>query len=71
MAEKKSEEKKKEGKKQRTKRSKSKKYSYYQIEGGKLLRERKICPKCGPGVFLAQHKNRSSCGKCGYTQYNK
>ncbi|MFH1591305.1 MAG: 30S ribosomal protein S27ae [archaeon] len=29
------------------------------------------CPKCGPGVFLAKHKNRSSCGKCGYTEFAK
>lgn len=26
----------------------------------------KHCPKCGPGVRLAQHKDRLSCGKCGY-----
>ncbi|MBM3229635.1 30S ribosomal protein S27ae [Candidatus Parvarchaeota archaeon] len=24
------------------------------------------CPKCGPGTKLAAHKDRSSCGKCGY-----
>lgn len=24
------------------------------------------CPKCGPGVRLADHKDRSACGKCGY-----
>ena len=26
----------------------------------------KNCPKCGAGVRLAEHKNRYSCGKCGY-----
>lgn len=26
----------------------------------------KNCPKCGRGVRLAEHKNRRSCGKCGY-----
>lgn len=26
----------------------------------------KSCPKCGAGVRLAEHKNRRSCGKCGY-----
>lgn len=25
------------------------------------------CPKCGR--FLAQHDDRKSCGKCGYTKY--
>lgn len=27
---------------------------------------KKNCPKCGPGVHLAEHKDRRSCGKCGY-----
>lgn len=27
---------------------------------------KKTCPKCGPGVYLAEHKDRMSCGKCGY-----
>jgi small subunit ribosomal protein S27Ae len=31
----------------------------------------KTCPKCGPGVFLAEHKNRTACGKCGYTEFKK
>ena len=26
----------------------------------------KNCPRCGAGVKLADHKDRSSCGKCGY-----
>ncbi len=26
----------------------------------------KACPKCGGGVKLAEHKDRRSCGKCGY-----
>lgn len=29
------------------------------------------CPKCGPGVVLARHKDRNSCGKCGYTEFKK
>ncbi|MDD1745947.1 MAG: 30S ribosomal protein S27ae, partial [Candidatus Methanoperedens sp.] len=28
-------------------------------------------PRCGPGVFLGEHKNRLSCGKCGYTEFKK
>lgn len=34
--------------------------------GGKV--KNKSCPKCGPGTFLANHKDRDSCGKCGYTE---
>ncbi|VVB58722.1 30S ribosomal protein S27ae [Candidatus Anstonella stagnisolia] len=26
----------------------------------------RMCPKCGSGVRLASHKDRHSCGKCGY-----
>lgn len=42
--------------------------AHYKVEGGKLVRARKFCPKCGPGTFLAEHSDRLSCGKCGYTE---
>ena len=32
----------------------------------KAYKAGKHCPKCGPGVKLATHKDRMSCGKCGY-----
>ena len=38
-------------------------------ESGKL--KKKTCPKCGAGVFMAEHKNRIACGKCGYTEFKK
>ena len=41
----------------------------YKVEGGKLVRLRKACPKCGAGTFLAEHKDRNSCGRCGYTEF--
>ena len=40
----------------------------YQIQGETLTRTHTACPKCGPGVFLAEHQDRRSCGKCGYTE---
>lgn len=43
----------------------------YKVEGNKLVRTRPVCPKCGPGVFMATHSDRVSCGNCGYTQFNK
>ena len=46
-----------------------KKIEFFKIEGNKINRIRKHCPKCGPAVFLAEHKNRFSCGKCGYTEF--
>lgn len=44
---------------------------YYKIENGKIKRLKKTCPRCGSGVFMAEHKDRWSCGKCGYTEFKK
>ena len=41
----------------------------YKVEGNKVTLKNKSCPKCGAGVFLAEHDNRESCGKCGYTVF--
>ena len=38
----------------------------YVVEGDKLVRKNEFCPRCGPGVFLATHHDRRSCGRCGY-----
>lgn len=46
-----------------------KKIEFFKVEGDKINRIRKHCPKCGPGVFIAEHKDRFSCGKCGYTEF--
>ena len=43
---------------------------FYSIDDdGKVTRSRKDCPNetCGPGVRMAQHKNRLTCGKCSLT----
>ncbi len=47
------------------------KKDYYKVEGDKLTRSKKHCPKCGPGVFMGEHQNRVSCGRCGYTEFKK
>lgn len=57
------------GKKQRAPSTKIKKGTMYSEKEGKVERKSLSCPKCGPGIFLAQHKDRSSCGNCGYTSY--
>ena len=49
----------------------SSRYKLYEVKGDKLERKRQSCPRCGDGVFLAEHKDRSSCGKCGYTVWKK
>jgi ubiquitin-small subunit ribosomal protein S27Ae len=43
----------------------------YEVKGNTLVRKKKACPKCGPGIFLAEHKDRVSCGNCGYTEFKK
>ncbi len=48
--------KEKKGKKKKTKRK----------QPTKPYVQHKYCPKCGPGVRLAEHKDRRACGKCGY-----
>jgi len=54
-----------------TKNSGTQKYKYYKVEGESVERIKKVCPKCGPGVFMAEHLNRYACGKCGYTEWKK
>jgi len=44
---------------------------YYTIKDNKVSRKNTWCPKCGPGIFLAVHGDRMSCGKCGYTEFKK
>lgn len=46
-----------------------KKIEIFKVEGDKITRLRRNCPKCGDGVFLAEHKDRLSCGSCGYTEF--
>ena len=43
------------------------KWSKFSVEDGKLVVKGETCPECGPGVFLAIHKDRKSCGRCGHT----
>jgi len=47
------------------------KSKFYKIEGDQVKRLRQTCPRCGPGVFMAEHANRWACGKCGYTDFKK
>jgi len=51
-------------KKQRKTKKTSKRYELYDKE----KRKNKFCPKCGPGIFLAAHKDRLVCGKCHYME---
>lgn len=43
--------------------------SYYKVEGEKVTRLRKVCDRCGKGVFMSEHKDRHTCGKCRDTEF--
>lgn len=49
----------------------SQKWRHYEVKEEKLERKAKACPRCGDGVFLAEHSDRFSCGSCGYTLWKK
>ena len=57
-------------KKQRKKNAPTKVWKFYEA-GSELKRSGRFCPKCGAGVFMAKHKDRVTCGRCGYTEFLK
>ena len=56
------------GKKPKRKRQNNQLYKLYEVSGETIKRKQRFCPKCGPGVSLAKHKDRITCGKCGYME---
>ncbi len=57
----------KEKVKKKAKRPSPQVWKFYKIENGKLIRLRRFCPRCGAGVYMADHGDRWACGKCGFT----
>ncbi len=53
------------------KKSESQIYSFYDVSKEKVTRKKKDCPRCGKGVFMAEHKDRNTCGKCGFTEFKQ
>ena len=44
-------------------------YKLFEKSGDKLTLKNKNCPKCGPGIFMAAHKDRLTCGSCKYSEF--
>jgi ubiquitin-small subunit ribosomal protein S27Ae len=44
---------------------------FYKLSDNKVERIKRECPRCGKGVFMAEHKDRLTCGKCSYTEFQK
>jgi len=53
------------------KKSESQIYSFYDISKEKGTRKKRDGLRCGKGVFMAEHKDRSTCGKCGFTEFKQ
>ena len=41
------------GKKKHVNKATSVKYKKYTIEGDKIIKKARSCPRCGPGIFLS------------------
>jgi small subunit ribosomal protein S27Ae len=57
---------KEEGKKPHSKSKHKTAQIWKKYKDGKA--QGKWCPRCGAGNFLAHHKDRVTCGKCGYSE---
>ena len=44
-------------------------WKLYKVGDGTVERLKKECQRCGKGYFMAEHKDRLSCGNCGYTTF--
>ncbi|MBI2184873.1 MAG: 30S ribosomal protein S27ae [Thaumarchaeota archaeon] len=44
-------------------------WKFYKVSGAELTRLKKECPRCGKGFFLAEHRDRLTCGNCGYSSF--
>jgi small subunit ribosomal protein S27Ae len=55
-------------KKEKAKKEGYKIYKAYKVSGDVIESKNKTCPKCGKGVFMANHSDRWTCGKCGYME---
>ena len=53
------------------KQIKTKIHTFYEMKDGKLVRTRRVCPRCSVGYFMADMYDRTVCGRCGYTDFKK
>ena len=44
-------------------------WKYYKIQDEQIKKLKKECSRCGKGVFMGEHDDRVTCGKCGYTEF--
>ena len=56
-------------KKEKSRRQEKGVHALYKVEGETVSRLRPTCERCGPGYFMGDHKDRYTCGHCGFTRY--
>jgi small subunit ribosomal protein S27Ae len=56
-------------KREKKKRQEKGVHAMYKVEGEKVTKLRPTCERCGPGYFMGDHKDRYTCGHCGFTRY--
>ncbi|MBE0519874.1 30S ribosomal protein S27ae [Candidatus Bathyarchaeota archaeon] len=64
-------EEKEKGKTEKRKKEEKGIFSLYKIENNQVVRLRPTCERCGPGYFMADHGDRYTCGRCGFTRYKQ
>lgn len=50
----------------------SKRWNAFEVSGDSVKKNKKDCPNCGKGIYLAYHEKpqkRYYCGKCQYVEY--
>jgi small subunit ribosomal protein S27Ae len=47
-------------------------HKHYKVDkSGKVTTNKRPCPRCEKGTFMAEHFNRFACGRCGYTEFKR
>ncbi len=41
----------------------------YTVDGDTVERNNAICPQCSDTHLMAEHEDRRTCGKTGYTEF--
>jgi small subunit ribosomal protein S27Ae len=49
----------------------TKQWEILKVKDDKIEPAKKLCPRCGPGVYMAEHKDRYYCGTCHFAEWKK
>lgn len=48
-------------------------HKMYKVDSktGKVTPDKRTCPRCEKGTYMAEHFDRFACGRCGYTEFKR